>query len=184
MDLSGIVESLQRGLTEIPPIAYALMLLGGPTAALIGYRLIVVARRATTSSGAEAAPFWVCQSCRSVNELRLSRCYRCAVGRDSTDEIEVILDQPSGRPIIAQVPAGSPFAVLAVSPDGGSDVSSGVPVIAEPTSAPDRVPVGPGRAVKPSAAPPNVLTVSITSPAAVGDLVPAAGSRRRRPARE
>ena len=82
MDLSGIVESLQRGLTGIPLVAYALILLGGPTAALIGYRLIVVARRAATSSSAEAAPFWVCQSCRSVNELRLSRCYRCAIERD------------------------------------------------------------------------------------------------------
>ena len=40
MDLSAFVESLQRGFGEIPPIAIALVLLAGPTVALIGYRLI------------------------------------------------------------------------------------------------------------------------------------------------
>ena len=43
MDLSSIAQSLQRGFGEVPPIAIALALLAGPTAALIGYRLISVA---------------------------------------------------------------------------------------------------------------------------------------------
>ncbi len=183
MDLNGMVESLQRGLTGIPPIAYALMLLAGPTAALIGYRLIVAAHRSTTSTRAEAAAFWVCQSCRSVNELRLSRCYRCAIERDSTDEIEVVVEQPAGRPITAPVPAGSPFAALAATANPHPAQAPGRPVMAVPVLVRDSIAVGPGRSIEVAPAPIEALTLSAASNNAGGDLLPAGGARRRRPAR-
>ena len=147
IDLSALGESLQRGFGEIPPIAIALTLLAGPTAALIGYRLIGAARRIPTSADVEANPYWVCHDCRSVNELRLSRCYHCGLGRDATPEIEVILDAPSGPPAIFDVPAGSPFAALGGNVDRGSTPAPGlgVPVMADTSDWSTGVPVGPGR---------------------------------------
>jgi hypothetical protein len=144
IDLNGLVESLQGGLGEIPTVAIVLALLGGPTAALIGYRLIGMARRMRTAPDAEVAPLWVCQDCRSVNELRLSRCYRCGVERDATAEIEVILDQPAGPPAPFEVPAGSPFAAHAAHAAEVQQRRS-VPVMAEPAPRWDSVAVGPGR---------------------------------------
>ena len=40
IDLSGFIEAIQQGFGQIPPVAIAIALLAGPTAALIGYRLI------------------------------------------------------------------------------------------------------------------------------------------------
>ncbi len=125
IDVSAIAESLQRGFGEIPPIAIALVLLAGPTAALIGYRLIGVTRRMQTSPEVEAAPLWVCHDCRSVNEFRQSRCYRCDAERDAAGEIEVIVDQPASRPLTFEAPAGSPFAALGATPDLGGQGPGG-----------------------------------------------------------
>lgn len=154
IDLSALGESFRRGMSEIPPIAIALALLAGPTAALIGYRLINTARRLKMTSGVEAAPFWVCHDCRSVNDLRASRCYHCGVGRDATPDIEVILDAPAGRPTTFDVPAGSPFAALGGNVDRGAAPGSGpgVPVMAD-ADWNTGVPVGPGNAAHPAAVP-------------------------------
>jgi hypothetical protein len=140
IDLSGFAESLGRGFSEIPPIAIALGLLAGPTVAMVGYRLIGVARRMQIQPEIGAAPFWVCQQCRSVNELRLSRCYRCTSKRDAVGDIEVILDRPVGPPASFEVPVGSPFAALAANLDPAMSHASatrppgsgpGMPVMAE-----------------------------------------------------
>jgi hypothetical protein len=141
IDFSSLVTSLQDGLREIPPVVIALALLAGPTAALIGYRLIGMARRTPTSPDTGVAPLWVCQGCRSVNELRLSRCYRCGLEGNTADEIEVILHQPSGPPAPFEVPAGSPFAARAAE----VQQRPGIPVMAEPAPSWDAVAVGPGR---------------------------------------
>lgn len=159
IDLSSLAESLQRAFGEIPPIAIALALLAGPTAALVGYRLIGVARRVQTSSEVEAAPLWVCQDCRSVNELRLSRCYRCGVERDAIGEIEVILDQPSGPPVTFEVPAGSPFAALGANLARSPAQGPGTPVMADPSLPPGAIAVGPGRLV--DAAPDSELASAV-----------------------
>ena len=141
IDFSRLVVSVQGVLGEIPPAAIVLALLGGPTAALIGYRLMGMARRMRTSPEAAAAPLWVCQDCRSVNELRLSRCYRCGLEHDIMNEIEVVLDEPPGLPAPFQVPAGSPFAARAAEAQG----RRGIPVMAEPAPQGGSVAVGPGR---------------------------------------
>lgn len=146
IDLSPIGNALQRGFGEVPPIAIALILLAGPTLALIGYRLIGVARRMQTSPQIEAAPLWVCHDCRSVNEFRLSRCYRCGVEREATGEIEVLVDQPLRGPATFEAPAGSPFAALgAPEPPVAQDRGPGVPVMNATSSRGNSVAVGPGR---------------------------------------
>jgi len=145
IDLSAFGESLQRGLGEIPPVAIALTLLAGPTLALIGYRLVGVARRMQTSPEIEVEPYWVCQDCRSINELRHPHCYRCGRVRDAAGELEVIVHQPTGPPASFDVPAGSPFAAIAANPMQVEGRGVGVPVMGDPSIATDAVAVGPGR---------------------------------------
>ncbi len=141
MDLSAFVESLQRGIGAIPPIAIGLVLLAGPTVALIGYRMVGVARRMQTSPEVEAAPLWVCHDCRSVNELRLSRCYRCGLERDRAGDVEIVMDQPAIRAMPMDMPAGSPFAAAAA----GGRQGPGVPVMADREPLVQPIAVGPGR---------------------------------------
>jgi hypothetical protein len=149
IDLNNFVETLRSGFGQIPPIVIALILLGGPTGAMIVYRLLRVARRMQSTAPVEVAPLWVCQDCRSVNQLRLARCYRCGTARDDTDEIEVLLDQPAAHPASFQVPAGSPFAAPgSAASSRPSDAGPGVPVMGDPSLPVDPVPVGPGREVE------------------------------------
>lgn len=154
IDLGALGESLQRGFEQIPPIAIALALLAGPTAALIGYRLVSSARRTPVSTDVEPSPYWVCQDCRSINELRQTRCYSCGLSRDAVPEVEVIIDAPIGRPTTFDVPAGSPFAALGGNADvrGPALAGPGVPVMADASDWNTGVPVGPGRG-EPAAVP-------------------------------
>ncbi len=145
IDLSSLGESLQRALAQIPPVAVALGLLAGPTLLFVGYRLIWITRRMQTGPEPEAEPFWVCHDCRSVNELRHPHCYRCGVARDAGGELEVIVEQPSGPPASFDVPAGSPFAAIAANPRQVEGRGIGVPVMGDPASPTDAIPVGPGR---------------------------------------
>lgn len=171
IDLSGFIEAIQRGFGQIPPVAIAIALLAGPTAALIGYRLIGSARRAQASTETAEA-LWVCRDCRSVNQLRLSRCYRCGLAVDATDEIDVVLDLPTSPQRAFEVPSGSPFAAaggpikaseVGDGPASGDHLASGgpgVPVMADRSALSDPLPVGPGHlagigvgvGVRPSAA--------------------------------
>lgn len=173
IDLNTLGESLRRGISEIPPVAIALALLGGPTAALIGYRLIGVARRMQTASELEAVPLWVCQTCRSVNQLRQSRCYSCGTAREASGEIEVILDQLAVAPSTFQAPAGSPFAALGSNLDPRSAQGPGTPVMGGASSPRDAIAVGPGRPDEDAAWPTE--EAGKTAP----DSVPTATERRR-----
>ena len=141
MDPSTLVDSLQRGLREVPPIAIALVLLAGPTAAMIGYRWVGAGRRIRMTSEPTVVPFWVCHGCRSVNELRVSRCYRCGIGRDDAADIEVVVDQPAVRTVPRDLPAGSPFSAVVT----GGRTGPGVPVMADRDGLAPGVAVGPGR---------------------------------------
>lgn len=137
MGLGSIAQSLQVGLGQVPPVAIALGLLAGPTALLIGYRFVTVARRMRMTSEVHAATLWVCHSCRSVNELRLNRCYRCGSERGAIEEAEVVSDRPASPVRRFEVPAGSPFMAAAQQ-------SQGIPVMDPATGARDPVAVGPG----------------------------------------
>lgn len=147
-DLNPFIESLQRGFAEIPPVAIALFLLAGPTAALIGYRLLSASRRLQNAGEIESAPFWVCHDCRSVNELRHTRCYHCGISRDASEELEIIVDEPSRGPAFFEAPEGSPFAALGAKRPFVEDAvpstsGPGVPVMGPRPS--DAVAVGPGQ---------------------------------------
>lgn len=140
MDPTAFIDSLQRGLREVPPIAIALVLLAGPTAALIGYRWVAAGRRIRMANEPAVVPFWVCHDCRSVNELRVLRCYRCGIGRDDAEDVEVVVDQPAVRTTPVDVPAGSPFSAVVSGRTG-----AGVPVMADRDRLTPPVAVGPGR---------------------------------------
>src|SRR5512140_668323 len=169
MDLSALAEPLQRGLAAIPPIAIALVLLAGPTAALIGYRMVGVARRMQSTMEVQPNPLWVCHDCRSVNELRVSRCYRCGVERVETGEIELVVDQPAIRRAPSEVPAGSPFAAAAT---GGSH-GPGVPVMVDRDRSARGVAVGPGPAVDPAAVPVDSGSFDADEVVGAGEVVEA-----------
>jgi hypothetical protein len=87
-------ESLRVGIGLVPPALIAIILLAGPTAGWLLYRY-VVQPRAARSRGYDGARFWVCPSCRSVNDFRLQRCYRCDA-QPADEDLEVIDAQPSG----------------------------------------------------------------------------------------
>jgi hypothetical protein len=163
MDLSAISESLQRGLGEIPRIAIVLALIAGPTAAFIGYQLLRVTQR-MQSSQVGAPPLWVCHDCRSVNELRISHCYRCGAERDAAGELELIVDQPASRPSTFEAPAGSPFAATGANAEQRGR-GPGTAVMADRPSAGEAVAVGPG---------PMVETETEAGATIVADAVPAA----------
>lgn len=126
IDLSSLGDSLQRALGEIPPVAVALVLLAGPTLLFVGYRLIGASSPVEVEHAAGAEPFWVCHECRSINELRHDHCYHCAARRDAQEQLELIVEQPSGLPVMVDFPIG-------------------VPVMGDRLGATDAIAVGPGR---------------------------------------
>jgi hypothetical protein len=138
IDLGSFGESLQRGLGEIPPVMVALTLLAAPTLLFIGYRVVGISNRTQVESALSAQPFWVCHECRSINELNHEHCYHCAVARDAQDELELIVEQPSGAPVRIEVSAASPV---------------GVPVMGRPAVSTDAIAVGPGRSERAVAVP-------------------------------
>ena len=93
VDVGHWFMALRAGIGLVPPILIAIVLLGGPTAAWLLYRF-VVQPRAKRMGSIDASAMWVCPNCRSVNELRISRCYRCDSPAD--EDLEVINAQPTG----------------------------------------------------------------------------------------
>lgn len=93
VELEHWITALRVGVGLVPPILIAILLLGGPTGAWLLYRF-VVQPRAKRMSGMDASSMWVCANCRSVNELRMSRCYRCDSPADG--DLEVISADPTG----------------------------------------------------------------------------------------
>jgi hypothetical protein len=105
---------------------------------LIGYRMMDMARRMQAANVVAVEPLWICPSCRSANELRLLRCYRC--GRDAADDIELVIDHRSTAPTFFEVPAGSPFATLGVTSNKVSDEDPSAPVMVDPSGPVDPTP--------------------------------------------
>ena len=139
VDVTNLIDAMQSGVRQIPPIAIAIALLAGPTAALIVHRLIGATSHLQDADELEdAAPMWVCKECRSINALRQPRCYRCSAQRDAAREIELIVDRPTRMPTPFEVPMGSPLASL----------DPGTPVMGPPSQPTDGVAVGPGRPIE------------------------------------
>jgi hypothetical protein len=93
VDVEQWVTALRAGIGLVPPILIAIVLLGGPTSVWLLYRFVVQPRN-KRMGGMDASSMWVCANCRSVNELRMSRCYRCDSPAD--EDLEVIDAHPTG----------------------------------------------------------------------------------------
>jgi hypothetical protein len=98
------IDSLRAGIGLVPPALIAMVLLGGPTAGWLLYRF-VVQPRTIRARAFERASFWVCPNCRSVNDFRLTRCYRCD-SRPAQADLEVIDAQPGGARRLTPVGPG------------------------------------------------------------------------------
>jgi hypothetical protein len=95
VDIEYLIRALQAGIGLVPPVLIAIVLLGGPTAGWLLYRFVVQPRTRRRFGRSDAASMWVCPNCRSVNELRMRRCYRCDALPDQA-EMEVIDARPTG----------------------------------------------------------------------------------------
>ena len=112
------INTLRAGLGVVPPTVLAMILLGGPTAFWLLYHF-VVEPRVNRMRVLERAPFWVCASCRSVNDARLFRCYRCDA-EPVEDDLEVIEADPAGPTRLAPVEPGLNLGAPATSMRPGS----------------------------------------------------------------
>lgn len=150
IESTDAIENLQRILSQMPPAILAIVFLAGPTVAWGLYRFVVQPRsRRFAGDGSDL--LWICERCRSANEVRSSRCYRCAMERD---EIIGAL----------QVVDGDGIVTLDTEDDDEPVYPLGQPVTAAATTRP-LVAVGPGRGQP--------------EPAASEPLEPAAARRRK-----
>jgi hypothetical protein len=104
LEIGHVIDTLRAGIGMIPPVLIAIALLGGPTAGWLLYRF-VVQPRTRRMRGIDPSTMWVCPSCRSINAMRLTRCYRC----DSPpieEELEVVHTEPTGPVRLAPVGPG------------------------------------------------------------------------------
>lgn len=93
-DIEYWIEALRAGIDLVPAPIAAMILLGGPTAGWLLYRFVVQPRH-SRMRGLDPSALWVCANCRSVNAMRLERCYRCDSLPDGED-LEVIDPHPAG----------------------------------------------------------------------------------------
>ena len=94
-DIGHWIEPCDAGIGMVPAALVAMVLLGGPTAAWLLYRF-VVQPRSSRYRGADPSSMWICASCRSVNDLRLARCYRCDAPQQDVEVIDPHPPAPCG----------------------------------------------------------------------------------------
>lgn len=92
-EIGHVIDTVRAGIGMIPPVLIAIALLGGPTAGWLLYRF-VVQPRTKRMRGIDPSAMWVCPSCRSVNAMRLARCYRCDSSRIE-EGLEVVHTEPT-----------------------------------------------------------------------------------------
>ncbi|HET9520109.1 MAG TPA: hypothetical protein VFO73_03595 [Candidatus Limnocylindrales bacterium] len=103
VDPSALVEAVIDVLSRIPSGIVVALLLGGPTAIWLILRLLNP-RDARSRYGSVASdPHWICTECRSLNENRNDRCYRCLMAR--TDAVLPLL---AGTPPADTIGVGIP----------------------------------------------------------------------------
>ena len=165
-DLSSAIEQLQASLDVVPAALAAIVILAGPTAAWIIYRVIVLPR---TSRYTEVGGglLWMCIQCRSANEVRENRCYRCGLERtaisgelhivDGDEIVALAADAPSPAarapvPVmmateVPPAPEAEPFILAASRPIRMVGPAVASTPEASPAATPRRIVVaGPGHA--------------------------------------
>ncbi|MFP5341597.1 MAG: hypothetical protein ACLGIJ_01540 [Candidatus Limnocylindria bacterium] len=88
-EISQAIETAQRIVGDVPGALIVIVLLGGPTAIWLLYIALKAVQRRRYQPGTDQ-PLWICVQCRSANELRADRCYRCGLQVTNDDAIEVI----------------------------------------------------------------------------------------------
>jgi hypothetical protein len=151
-DPQGAIENLERSIGVIPAAFLAIVFLAGPTLAWLLYRFVVQPRtRRYTEQGVEF--LWLCPACKSANEFRIGRCYRCGLEHAAiTGDLQVI----DSEGVIAVAPAEVLPPGRAAVPAGGVDPAVAAaamavaPVATMRAAASDRplVAVGPGKPAK------------------------------------
>ena len=121
IEIGTWLQTVEAGLGLLPSAIIAAVLLGGPTAGWLLYRFVVQPRSSRYRAMDGAAIMWVCTACRSVNELRADRCYRCDREPDEADLH--IIDPNLGMPIPMNLPTPSATAGVPVGP-GPNDLSA------------------------------------------------------------
>lgn len=91
MDPSGLFEALTNGISKLPSALIAAALLGGPTAIWLVIRFTNPSDVAKRDEVVLENLLWICASCRSINEDRLSHCYRCHRTR-AVESVPLIID--------------------------------------------------------------------------------------------
>ena len=113
VDPSALIEAVMSGLAQVPSAVIAAALIAGPTAIWLVARFLNPPDVAKRDDGGLEELLWVCQSCRSINELRIANCYRCHRARSG--EGVPLVDEPEpprlapgvgiavgpGRPVLA-----------------------------------------------------------------------------------
>jgi hypothetical protein len=151
VDLSEAIESLQNSLDVVPAAIAAIIFLAGPTAAWIIYRVVVVPRtsRYTEEGG---GLLWMCVQCRSANEVRDTRCYRCGLERTAIAGDLHIVD---GDEIVALAPDAQAAARGTADPVPVMDAEAMTGPQAEPFLLAAARPIRPTAMVGPANTPPS-----------------------------
>lgn len=127
LQINEWIESFRAGVGLVPPALVAVVLLAGPTVSWLLYRFIVQPR-ARRMRAMDLSAMWVCSKCRSVNELRMARCYRCDARPDESD-LELIDPRPTGPARLTAVgpglDLGGPGQSVAQPVSSGQEVSAG-----------------------------------------------------------
>lgn len=143
-DSNGVIEALQHGLSMMPSAFLVIVMLAGPTAAWLLYRFVVQPRtRRYTEVVSDL--LWICERCRSANEARLSRCYRCNLDvKEILGDLQVfdgdalvavgLSEAPGGTGLLDALPAATRPALVAVGP-GRTPRSTDRPTTARPATA-------------------------------------------------
>ena len=118
VDPGGLFEALMNGLAQVPSALIAAALLAGPTAIWLIARFLNPPDVAKRDEGGLEELLWVCQACRSINEIRIPSCYRCHRLRAGEHAAHV-------EPV---VPVAEP-APTPARPGVGIAVGPGVPVL-------------------------------------------------------
>jgi hypothetical protein len=127
------LNAIQAGLGEVPVPVLAAILLAGPTLMWLGFRYFVVeARKEAAPTDGDIAMYWICERCRSANQVPGMRCYHCGMDQAETtgvpqivagDRLIVVdgvptvrklapIDSPLDHPLVAVGPGHDPFAAV------------------------------------------------------------------------
>lgn len=80
-DPAETIRAFQETAARVPNVLFAISLLAGPTILWILYRFVVQPRWSRYAGG-HGDVLWMCTRCRSANEARSMRCYRCDLRRE------------------------------------------------------------------------------------------------------